>query len=339
MNSTSKVMKRGLLFAAVFGFAGLGLSQGEGLLDNGSFESVGGKPKKLGQIELAAPWISPTAARADIFLGDNKVPGIGTSNNPYGTEEAQEGKNFAGFVAYSFGDKLPRTYIMARLNAPMKKGMRYCVKFAVALAEGSKYACNSVGVNFSNKEFSVDTKSAIIDEPEVLHAENKIFNSTFGWDLVCGSYTAKGGERYITIGNFTPNEKTLYEPNKKPKDFKGTQSICAYYYLDDVSVTLMNETDVCSCGVDDGGISNLSAFNYGRPVKDSPKFTTKQRITEQEVYFGFGEANLSEQANSVLDFVVKQMTTDKNIILTLEGHCDNNEYDYSAKKTSSFGYG
>lgn len=325
-------MKRGLLVAAVIGFTGLAFGQGEGMLDNGSFESVGGKPKKLGQIELAAPWVSPTAARADIFLGDNKIPGIGTTSNPYGLEDAQEGKNFAGFVAYSFGDKLPRTYIMAKLNAPMKKGMRYCVKFAVVLAEGSKYACNNIGVNFSNKEFAIDTKSAIIDKPEILDGENRIFNSTFGWDLICGSYTANGGEKYITIGNFSSNESTRYEANKKSKDFRGAQTIAAYYYLDDVSVTLMNDTDECSCGVDDGGLSSLATFNYSRQIKDSPKFTTKQRITEQSVYFGFGKEDLSDISISALDFVIKQLTTDKNITVTLVGHCDNNEYDLAAKK-------
>ena len=65
------------------------------LVDNGGFESNNGKIKKLGQIDLAEPWMSPTGVRADVFLSDAKDPLIGTAANAYGKEAPKEGENYA----------------------------------------------------------------------------------------------------------------------------------------------------------------------------------------------------------------------------------------------------
>ena len=41
---------------------------GENIVPNGSFESIDKKPKRLGSIESANSWVSPTGARADLFV-------------------------------------------------------------------------------------------------------------------------------------------------------------------------------------------------------------------------------------------------------------------------------
>jgi len=75
--------------------------EGENLVPNGSFEATDGKVKKLGGIESATGWTSPTGARADLYT-PSKVPDINTPNNLYGKEEAKEGTNSAGIVGYVF---------------------------------------------------------------------------------------------------------------------------------------------------------------------------------------------------------------------------------------------
>ena len=37
---------------------------------------------------------------------------------------------------------------------------------------------------------------------------NKVYNGFFNWEKVCNVYTAKGDEKFITIGNFDLNDKT-----------------------------------------------------------------------------------------------------------------------------------
>ena len=113
--------------------------QGENLIPNGSFEATDGKVKKLGGITSATGWTSPTGMRADLFT-PSKSPEINAPLNGYGKEDARDGSNYAGFTALSVGNKVPRSYVMVKLDAPMKKGMKYCVKFYVSLAEASKYS-------------------------------------------------------------------------------------------------------------------------------------------------------------------------------------------------------
>ena len=104
--------------------------EGENLVPNGSFESIGKKPKRLGKIESATGWVSPTGVRADLFV-ETKIPEIGVPDNAYGQEDPQEGDNYIGVTGFSYGNKVPRSYVMTKLEAPMKKGMKYCVKMYV----------------------------------------------------------------------------------------------------------------------------------------------------------------------------------------------------------------
>ena len=145
--------------------------EGENLVPNGSFESIGKKPKRLGKIESATGWVSPTGVRADLFV-DTKVEEISVPDNIYGRETAHEGENYAGLTGYSYNNKVPRSYMMTKLESPMKKGMTYCVKMYVSLSEASKYASNNVGVHFSKKALGTDSKVSMILEPSVVHREN-----------------------------------------------------------------------------------------------------------------------------------------------------------------------
>ena len=84
----------------------------------------------------------------------------------------------------------------------------YCVKFYVNLAEGSKYASNNIGINFSKKQYNIDENKSIMTTTDVMHKDNPVFNGYFGWEEVCATYVADGGEKFLTIGNFFSNGDT-----------------------------------------------------------------------------------------------------------------------------------
>lgn len=331
MKSTSMKIKQSVLFAALLGLPVMVSAQNnENLVDNGGFESNTGKAKKLGQIDMATGWKSPTGARADFFLSDSKMPEISVPTNAYGKEEPKEGENYAGIVAFSFGDKVPRSYIMAKLKTPLKKDMKYCVSFYVSLSESSKYASNQIGANISKKEFSTDQKSAIIDKTHIIHPNNKIFNAFYGWEKVCGTFVAEGGEKYITIGNFTSNEDTKKETNKKGTEIK-TQIIAAYYYIDDVSVTMISEDQPCDCGVEEDP-NQVSSTIYQKAIVINDRMTPKEKIEAQGLYFAFGKDRLTQQAMAALDLIASEMKANKDITITLNGHSDPGEDELAAKK-------
>lgn len=296
--------------------------QGENLLSNGSFEATDGKVKKLGGISSATGWASPTGARADLFTS-SKVAEINTPDNFYGKESAKEGTNYAGIVAFSFGNKVPRSYVMSKLDAPLKKGMRYCVKFNVSLAEASKYASNNIGANFSKKPFATDTKTVIKDVAHILHAQNdniKI-NQTFAWEQICGTFTAEGGEKYITIGNFYGDDVTKSESNKKSKEVKVDQIIAAYYYLDDISVTLLDDGQLCDCILAEER-NEYSSTIYQKAINLNDKMTVNQMIEAQQTFFAFGKTTLTPVGQESLDLIAEKMKANPAIKLEVQGHSD-----------------
>jgi len=333
MKSTSMKLKQGVFFVALLSLPAMASAQNnENLVDNGGFESTTGKIKKPGQIDLATGWKSPTGARADVFLSDSKEPAIGAPANVYGNEAPKEGENYAGFLAYSYGNKVPRTYVLAKLKTPLKKDVKYCVQFYVSLADGSKYAVNQIGMNINKKEYSTAEKSAIIDETQVQHTDNKIFNAMYGWELICATYVAEGGEKYITIGNFTSDENTKNERNKKGDDWKGTQIIAAYYYVDDISVKMLGEKDVCDCGVEVDP-NAVSSTIYQRTVKtDDKKMTPKDRIEAQALFFAFGKDALTPEATAALDLIAAELKANTALTVTMNGHTDAAEDEYAVKK-------
>jgi outer membrane protein OmpA-like peptidoglycan-associated protein len=251
----------------------------------------------------------------------------------FGKEEAKEGTNYAGIVAYSFGDKVPRSYLMAKFDAPLKKGMKYCVKFHVSLAEASKYAANSLGAVISKKEYATETKTPLIEKANVLHFNNKIFNATYNWDKVCGVFEAQGGEKYITIGNFEMNDKVKYETNKKSKDkdLKVDQVIAAYYFIDDVSVTLVKTEDECDCMLSEKE-DNYSSTIYQNTFVPNDKMTVREKIEAQALYFAFGKTNLQPAGEEALNMIVDNMKANPQMKLQIMGHSCSQEDEVGKEK-------
>lgn len=305
-------------------------AQEENLVENGSFENLEGKLKALGCIDNAKPWMSPTGARADIFT-PSKVLDINTPENKYGKEDAKDGTNYAGIVGFSYGDAIPRTYIMAHLNSPLKKGMKYCVKFNLSLAELSKYASNKIGVKFSEKQFGTDSKTSIIEKTDVLDGKDKIYNAVYNWDQVCGTYYAQGGEKFITIGNFTSNENTKSEKIKKDPKVKAAQVSAAYYYIDNITVSMISDDFVCDCG---GAVEDVSYSKmiYQKVANTNSSMSAKEQIELQNSYFGFGGDKLTPDAMISLDLIANLMKANASLKLEIFGHSDEMEEKLAVDK-------
>ena len=335
MNLNAKKMTR-LIWTMSIGILSFGslAQEGQNLVPNPSFESVDKSPKRLGAIESATGWVSPTGARADLFTS-NKNPEIAVPENVFGKEHPKEGGNYAGIVAYSYGNKVPRTYVMTKLDAPMKKGMRYCVKFNISLAEASKYAVNNVAAKLSKKPYGTDSKLPLIDEPSVLHYNNdhKIVSARFDWTEICGVYVAEGGEKYFTIGNFNSDDETKNERMKKDPKVKVTQVISAYYYIDDASVRLLNEGEQCDCQADEGG-QEFSRTIYQKTFAITEEMTPKEKIEAHEIFFAFGKDKLTTEGVGALDLIASIMKEDPSLKLQINGH--NNAMEDSVGLTNDY---
>lgn len=294
----------------------------QNMVENGSFEQIEGKIKRAGAINVAVGWMSPTKTGADLF--SEKVKGeLGTPSNFVGYEEPHDGGNYVGIRVFSYNDKEPRQYISAKLKLPLRKDAMYCVKFYINLAEGSKYASNNIGVNFSKKQYNIDEDKHILGNTHMMHQDNPVHNHLFGWEEICGTYVAEGGEKYITIGNFFANGDTENQRLKKAKDFTGISVMSAYYFIDDISVVMIDDETECDCKVKEHEVK--VDFVYEIAPVNPEGMSDALIIQETKLYFGYGKSEFSISDMEHLKNVDMVMTKNPNHQLTIVAHLDSEE--------------
>lgn len=302
---------------------------------NVTFEGASEDLSELGGIAEAGKGISsPTELQADLFT-KNASGDIGVPANVFGSEEptTENGGNvYAGIVTYRPGKQAgERSYITIQLmqgkeQVTLKKGLTYCVEYAVSLSESSKFASNNLGVYFSKDLPANGEPGAIyMSGDHVMKAQlNKIYNGFFGWEKVCNTYTAKGDERYLTIGNFDRNENTQFQAVKKPKDAEADPLTHAYYYVDNIIVRLVDSPSECACfnarppKIED----QFSTLVYDKTPEINDKMSVDMQIAAQTIYFRAGKASLSESAITNIDFIIEEMNADPSMKLEIIGHND-----------------
>jgi outer membrane protein OmpA-like peptidoglycan-associated protein len=306
------------------------------------FESAAKEVTELQAIELAGGEItSPTAIKADLFstqaTGDVSIP-----NNIYGTEAASaDGASevYAGIVAYKPGKAAAeRTYITVPISkkgkAGLTKGMTYCIEYSISLSESSKFACNNLGVYFTDKNPGSGESEAIYASGDhvMKSATNGIYNGYFGWDKVCNIYVAKGDEKFLTIGNFDRNEATKFQAMKKPKESEVEALLHAYYYIDNIIIrqieidpkTKQPKLEQCACynarppKVED----SFSTLVYDKTPEVNEKMTLDKKIAAQTIYFRAGKSSLTENARTNLDYIIAQMNANPTMVIEMIGHND-----------------
>jgi outer membrane protein OmpA-like peptidoglycan-associated protein len=355
------------------------------LVNNGSFENHSDKkPKKLGGINTMTGWFSPTGVKADTYRDDTNTPAdtkgrplIGAPISAFGQEDAYEGKCYVGISTYLTGKKQnERSYLKGLLESPLSKNKTYCIEFWVSLAEGSKFATNNIGVKFirKGKDIEKDEKQILIGQNigisqtdfDVLHPENKVFNSANGWYKVCGTYVAKGGEESFIIGNFMPNSKTTAEPFKQSKQSKATAIQAAYYYIDNVIVRdYYDSFDSYLASINPGEVSEeqlqtyeknfetlgkcecftkavidtdttYSKLTYQKDFIIEDRMKSEEKIQTYQVYFAAGSSKLSSEANTTLDEIAKILNANSTFKLKVVGHADTVEFNLSTTKKPEY---
>ena len=302
---------------------------------NITFEGASEDLSELNGIDAAGKGISsPTEIKADLF-SKSATGDIGIPSNLYGSEEPTTengGSVYAGIVAFKPG-KLAgeRSYITIQLMqgkepVTLKKGLTYCVEYSLSLAESSKFACNNMGVYFSKDNPGNGEAGAIyMSGDHVMKSTvNKVYNGFFNWEKVCNVYTAKGDEKFITIGNFDLNDKTTTQAVKKPKDAEADPLTHAYYYIDNIIVRLVDNTTECACyNVKPPKIEDsFSDLVFEKTPEINEKMTLDKKIAAQTIYFRQGKSSLTENARENLDFIVAEMNANPSLVIEITGHND-----------------
>jgi hypothetical protein len=273
-------MKKTLLFLFFLNITLITCFAQPNLVPNPSFEIYDTCPNYAGQIRFAYPWFQPALhcnEGADLFnkCANSANPLFGVPRNTFGYHQARTGNGYGDFIAYS-----DEEYIEAPLNLGLIEGKLYCVDFWVSLTQSSAYAIDAIGAYFSKDSLInyFDTSiasSKIILNPTISNPKGNIISDTSNWVEISGTFIAKGGEKYITIGNFI-NDDSLTISTVNPLEWN-----YSIYYIDDVSVF--------DCGGDTAdGINELSNKNiiiFPNPATDEIQVTGEQSaVNDIQIY-------------------------------------------------------
>ncbi len=294
------------------------------LVPNPGFEKYIGKGL---YVPAAKPW--KNIYTADYYHGafklrdDKKV-------------EAHGGKSFVG-LRFQTNYK---EYVFVKLDSALKPGHHYTVEFWVCFGEWSTTALKSLGVCFSKKQLNQQQVEQTPEEYKSEVGNKQGIRGDFKWTKLSLPYTAIGGERFMTIGNMAP---------KLNKDFKRVGKLFspreAYYFMDDFSIMDDIYRDSTNGGVArhdtlvSTKIDSLIASQKNLPVDTFKTASAKdlkigQIIKLHNIFFESGNAELLEESNDELDYIVTFLNENPTLEVCVNGHTDNSGYTLNNQNLS-----
>ena len=224
-------MYRSILFLFLcLGF--LKYAHTQNIVQNGSFEDTSRTSNGLLKTNH---WSTPTVGSTPDFFHLNRTSSLfRVPQNFIGYQNANHGLAYFGFLGYDLYIRESREYLKNRLLDSLKKDSSYCFQMYVSLADSMHYAIkNTLGVFFSRNNIKLNNllHLRIDTTPQIEFNDSNHFTEKNKWVKLSGSYTALGGERFLSIGVFKTDSllDTLFVGGGNDPMYKGT-----YYYIDDV---------------------------------------------------------------------------------------------------------
>jgi outer membrane protein OmpA-like peptidoglycan-associated protein len=234
-----------LFFVLLFTFVNLTLGHTQELVSDPCFEDFDPVKQKSNH------WFSPKTnwlgkPRKNIHLFDENNH---EKQEIYSSSQPQCGNSYSGVKTHGRLDQ-NRDYLSIRLSEPLKKDVRYKISFSIKLADSSYYAVSTFGALITNKHPKklLKKKKYIQARPQLFHPPDSVIKGK-RWHTIEGYYHAEGNEKYLTLGNFMPNNYIKTELLKtKQQDFYYNQKRMiglplpplyqqSFYFVDGVSVT------------------------------------------------------------------------------------------------------
>lgn len=210
-------------------------------MQNGDFEQYYHCPTGPSQIDSAKFWIQPTIGTPDYLNQCASIAsGMNIPNTWIGFQQAHSGVGMAGIFIYYY---VPlhmtyREYIEDSLGSALISNLCYHFEMYINLSDNCLYSSHNISVYFSDTlitDFSIDHNLPFT--PQINNTSGNI-PDTLNWTLVSGNYTALGGERYLTIGNFNDDAST------DTITVNTTGDNVSYIYIDDVSLIPCTELGI-----------------------------------------------------------------------------------------------
>jgi hypothetical protein len=277
----------------------------QNLVPNPSFEEYLECPISSGQLWSVPPWEKFGTGGVN-FYHECGTSCCGIPENDLGGGQARTGEAYISIATvYNNHAMAPlfseSQFLGTTLTEPLVVGKRYRATFFLMLVDSARFAGKNVGAHFSigrpvdvNWDANVEAAHLLSLTPQVRYEEEDFLSDKNSWMSISGSFTANGGEDYITIGNFDgyANSDTLNLNDGGVYPSIGYWE-GAYYVIDDVSVI----EDTAWTGISG---SSATTFNlWPNPANDVIYIETNgQQNMEVQIYDMAGRQVLATQLHA-----------------------------------------
>jgi hypothetical protein len=202
-------------------------------------------PIELGMIDCATDWTQPLIGNSSSeyynICGIDSL--LSQEMLPYWLH-AHFGNGYAGIICYSYNGSFDyREYIQGVLSETLISGQCYYCEFWIEhmsfITPTTSYptsAIDDISILFSDtlpQKMQTD-EMAMYFPAQINNPAGRIISDTSNWTMISDTFTAKGGEKYFTVGAFKL-------PNEINQIFWGAPNASlAYYFFDNFSL--------CPCG-------------------------------------------------------------------------------------------
>lgn len=255
----------------------------QNLLPNSSFEDT---LLRITPLYAPAFWEGANTGSPDLMTPYNNNNRSAPMNFP-GYQVAHTGKNYIGISIYTLvfnnASKRFREYIQNEMTEALVKDSTYCVQLYVSLADSFIYASkNKLGIHFSVNRVQSNNFFYLPVTPQIIVAPDTFIQEKESWLEYTYQYTASGGEKFITIGNFTDSTEvdTLNVGGGNDLQFVGT-----YYYIDDVYVGSCDSVTFDTVvGLQENALLQRQLNLFPNPAKNQVTLQFEVKPTEQVLF-------------------------------------------------------
>jgi len=283
---------------------------GQNLVPNSSFEQMRNCPIGFNQQQLTniESWGQMGPGTPDYFNACSEKMGV--PENLFGHQDSQDGVAYAGLVTYSGNKRDYREFLQTKLIEPLGQGGFYCIEVYLAPGAKSEFVTDGFGMSLTPKaakDLVELEKSLVLSNPR-LH-----FIDRYGeWVLLSTIIEAKGGENYVTIGNFK-KDRTFSVLKRNTEQNQRSGNNWAYVFVDNISIRQVKDKNECSCTAD----------LIAKQVHDPPlQLNELKEVELRSVLFDFDQSVLTPEATRDLEQVADILRRNKTYFIEVSGHTD-----------------
>ena len=289
------------------------LTAAQNLVMNGSFETKSYCPSNFNQQSLntIAGWWQATDGTPDYFNSCSDK--VGVPNNVFGQQGAKDGEGYTGLVTFSVGNKRNyREYLQTKLTRALQPGELVCIEMYVSAADYCNYVTDGIGLLLSEKKVESNLQTELAYQASMSNPRLNMLDESSQWQLLSDVFVAKGGEEYLTIGNFKADKELKVIRRTEDMSDKG-YGTWSYMYIDDVKVRPIQRKLECSCENE-----YLASIAVDPPLE----LNEYKKIKLDAILFDFDADVLTDEAMQQLEEVFILLKKNRAMYMEISGHTD-----------------